>query len=160
MNKSIIEHIADLLVTRQETLTTAESCTGGGVAHALTILPGSSHWFDCAFVSYSDRAKQRLLGVTQTVLTQHGAVSKQTVIDMALGALRRSLSDFSVAVSGIAGPGGGSDEKPVGTVWFAFAYKHAPVQTRKQVFEGNRDQVREAAISSALAGILDCILRS
>ncbi|GAL30155.1 C-terminal domain of CinA paralog YdeJ [Vibrio variabilis] len=118
-------NLGQLLQQRDQVLVTAESCTGGGVATAITDIAGSSAWFDRAFVTYSNDAKMEMIGVKSETLGQHGAVSEPVVIEMAQGALSHSNGTLSVAISGIAGPGGGSDEKPVGTVCFAWASSQA-----------------------------------
>ncbi|BBU97311.1 nicotinamide-nucleotide amidase [Providencia hangzhouensis] len=129
-----------------KTVTTAESCTGGWVAKVLTDISGSSDYFQRGFVTYSNEAKHQMIGVKDESLQQYGAVSQQVVTEMATGALQEACADFAVSVSGIAGPGGGSVEKPVGTVWFGFAQKQADqtvlVTTQHQVFQGNRNEVR------------------
>ena len=129
-----------------KTVTTAESCTGGWVAKVLTDISGSSDYFQRGFVTYSNEAKHQMIGVKDESLQQYGAVSQQVVTEMATGALQEACADFAVSVSGIAGLGGGSVEKPVGTVWFGFAQKQADqtvlVTTQHQVFQGNRNEVR------------------
>lgn len=132
-------------------LAIAESCTGGWIAKCITDIAGSSQWFDRGFVAYTNRAKQDLLGVTPQVLLQFGAVSSQVVKEMAEGALLRSNADVALAVTGIAGPDGGSPDKPVGTVWFAWAARGQAVETRQMRFDGDRDMVRRAAVAAALA---------
>ncbi|WP_041523629.1 CinA family protein [Gilvimarinus agarilyticus] len=131
-------------------VSTAESCTGGGVASAITAIAGSSQWFETGFVTYANRAKTRLLGVTETSLTQEGAVSRTVVEQMALGAKAASGADLAVAVSGIAGPDGGTAEKPVGTVWFAWADASGAVVSECYVYQGDRAQVRYQACVTAL----------
>jgi len=130
-------------------LVTAESCTGGGLAYAITAIPGSSKWFERGFVTYSNESKQELLGVSSNTLEKYGAVSEQTVIEMAHGALRNSHADFSIAITGIAGPDGGTAEKPVGTVWFAWGTKDK-IQSQLKFFQGDRKSIREQAIEYAL----------
>ncbi|MGX4744154.1 nicotinamide-nucleotide amidase [Providencia rettgeri] len=129
-----------------KTVTTAESCTGGWVAKVLTDISGSSDYFQRGFVTYSNEAKHQMIGVKNESLQRYGAVSQQVVTEMAEGALLEACADFAVSVSGIAGPGGGSIEKPVGTVWFGFAQKQADqtvfVTTQHRVFQGNRNEVR------------------
>ncbi len=129
-----------------KTVTTAESCTGGWVAKVLTDISGSSDYFKRGFVTYSNEAKHQMIGVKDESLQRYGAVSQQVVTEMATGALQEASADFAVSVSGIAGPGGGSVEKPVGTVWFGFAQKQADqtvfVTTQHRVFQGNRNEVR------------------
>lgn len=143
------------LHARQRLLVTAESCTGGWLAKVVTDIAGSSQWFDRGFVTYSNAAKIEQLGVDESVLVQEGAVSEATVRDMALGALDRSRAHLAVAISGIAGPDGGSVDKPVGTVWVAWASGvPAAVVTKRSHFQGNRDNVRRAAVIAALEGII------
>lgn len=137
--------------------TTAESCTGGWIAQEITDVPGSSAWFDCGFVTYSNAAKQRMLGVKEATLQQFGAVSEEVVTEMVSGALRNSAADIAVATSGIAGPDGGSDEKPVGTVWFAWGDTEGEILTEKKVFSGDRENVRKQAVSYALNGFFQLL---
>lgn len=144
------------LCVRGAKVTTAESCTGGGIARAITSVPGSSQWFDCGFVTYSNEAKQRLLQVPVETLLAHGAVSGEVVSAMVKGAVDASAAEFAVAVSGIAGPGGGSTEKPVGTVWFAWRHPMGTV-TERHLFSGDRESVRNQAVLVALQGVLDCM---
>ncbi len=148
--------VAERLIAHNLRLATAESCTGGWVAKVCTDLAGSSHWFERGFVTYSNEAKQELLGVGQETLEAHGAVSEPTVREMASGALRHSRADVSVAISGIAGPGGGSAEKPVGMVWFAWGTPEG-ITARCERFDGDRELVRRAAVVVALAGLLDVL---
>ena len=129
---------------------TAESCTGGGVATALTDVAGSSQWFDRSYVTYSNAAKMQDLGVEPEVLARHGAVSAAVVEQMAAGALRASGADLAVAVSGVAGPDGGTAEKPVGLVWFALLRRGQTPQAQCQLFAGDRAAVRSAAVNAAL----------
>jgi nicotinamide-nucleotide amidase len=138
-------------------LATAESCTGGWVAECVTDVAGSSGWFDRGFVTYSNEAKSELLGVDPHTIEIHGAVSEVTVRAMAVGALRHSRAQVAVAVSGIAGPSGGTLEKPVGTVWFAWQRLGAECRTRLERFEGGRREVRRQAVAVALQGVLDVI---
>jgi nicotinamide-nucleotide amidase len=133
---------------------TAESCTGGMVAAAITDVAGSSAWFDRGFVTYANEAKCELLGVPAATIARHGAVSEATARAMAEGALARSRAFIAVAVTGIAGPGGGSPEKPVGTVCFAWAVRDAPTQAATRRFDGGRAAVRRAAAAEALHGLL------
>ena len=142
------------LRTLEAKVTTAESCTGGGIACAITAVPGSSQWFDYGFVTYSNEAKQRLLNVPAEILQAHGAVSEEVVCAMARGAAAAAMADFAVAVSGIAGPGGGSVAKPIGTVWFAWRYPHG-VTSKCHHFMGDRESVREQAVVVALQELLD-----
>ncbi|MBZ4193152.1 MAG: nicotinamide-nucleotide amidase [Candidatus Contendobacter sp.] len=143
------------LRTRNRTLAIAESCTGGWIAKVITDVSGSSGWFDRSFVTYSNAAKTDLLGVQAATIAQHGAVSAEVVAEMAAGALARSPADLVIAVSGIAGPEGGTPDKPVGTVYLAWARRGEPVQTEIRQFPGNRDEVRLEAVAAALQGVLD-----
>jgi nicotinamide-nucleotide amidase len=135
------------------TLVTAESCTGGWVAQAVTMISGSSEWFDRGFVTYSNAAKQEMLGVRSATLKKHGAVSEETAREMAKGALKNSNATFAVAVTGVAGPTGGSDKKPVGMVCFAFASSRR-VFSETRRFKGNRESVRRQSVVHALKGLL------
>ncbi|WP_020649449.1 CinA family protein [Solimonas variicoloris] len=154
MSDRLVERIAAALLARGEWLATAESCTGGLIAKLLTDLPGSSGWFERGLVTYSNLAKMELLGVPDAVLAEHGAVSDECARAMARGVLRAGPVDWGVAVTGIAGPGGGSDDKPVGTVWIAWSQRgHAP-DTHRFFFEGGRDSVREQTAQAALEGLL------
>jgi nicotinamide-nucleotide amidase len=136
-------------------LTTAESCTGGGIGEAVTRIAGSSQWFDRGFITYSNHAKQEMLGVLPQTLLQFGAVSEETALEMARGALTHSRANLAVAVTGIAGPDGGSAQKPVGTVCFAWAIKDGPYRAQTRHFDGGRDEVRRLAIEAALQGVHD-----
>ncbi len=145
------------LAARDEKLVTAESCTGGWIAKAMTDVPGSSDWFIAGLATYADDAKMALLGVPADLLRAEGAVSKAVVEVMARGALERTGADRAVAVSGIAGPGGGTEEKPVGTVWFAWARRadeEVALKTRLEHFQGDRDGIRRQAVSRALTGVM------
>lgn len=136
-------------------LATAESCTGGWIAKVCTDLPGSSEWFERGFVVYSNAAKQAMLGVSAGTLGRFGAVSEQVVADMARGALIHSEADFSVAVSGIAGPGGGTPDKPAGTVCFGWAGPDENLVTTTVLFAGEREAVRRRSVAQALEGLLE-----
>lgn len=149
--------VAELLLARKLMLTTAESCTGGWVATALTSLPGSSRWFERGFVTYSNRSKQEMLGVSAELLEQHGAVSEPVVRAMAEGALHHSHAQLSLAISGIAGPGGGVLDKPVGTVCLAWAAIGLPARSQVKHFPGDRQAVRLQAVQCALQGVLDVL---
>ncbi len=150
---SLAEQLGQVLGKRGLRLVVAESCTGGWLAKLLTDIPGSSAWFDYAVVSYSNAAKQTLLGVPATVLAEQGAVSQATVAAMAQGVMRHDAVDCAIAVSGIAGPSGGSADKPVGTVWLAWALGTV-ITTQQYRFPGDRDAVRRQAVSHALSGLL------
>ncbi|MBD1581699.1 CinA family protein [Pseudoalteromonas sp. S16_S37] len=154
--KTLAAQLGAILTDKRLTITTAESCTGGGISYALTDTPGSSNYVDRCFVTYSNEAKQALLGVSALTLTSYGAVSEQTVVEMATGAAQAAKADIAVAVSGIAGPGGGSDDKPVGLVWFAINIQ-GNVRSYKQVFSGERSYVRTQAIAFALKNIVSRI---
>lgn len=150
--------LGDVLHAQHQMVTTVESCTGGWVAKVLTDIPGSSSWFDRGFVTYTNQAKQDMLGVPAVVLEKYGAVSEQTVQAMARGGLNHSQADFSLAISGIAGPGGGTADKPVGLVCFAWAEKRetaAPrVWSAHHIFSGDREAVRRQAVATALKEML------
>ncbi len=148
--QNLSQQLGELLHQHGLVLTTAESCTGGGVASAVTDIAGSSAWFDRAFVTYSNEAKMEMLGVRESTLQQYGAVSEQTVEEMVLGALAHSRANIGVSISGIAGPGGGSADKPVGTVCFAWADKNGWLKIETLKFDGDRDQVRYQAVETAL----------
>ena len=134
-------------------MTCAESCTGGGIASAITDIAGSSQWFHAGFVTYANDAKQQLLRVSPETLVSEGAVSGAVVRQMAEGALMATSADIAVAVSGVAGPDGGTEDKPVGMVWFAWAMKNGVVTTLCVQFEGDRAAVRQAAVEQALIGL-------
>ena len=146
--------LAEQLSRRNQLLATAESCTGGWLAKVCTDRAGSSGWFDRGFVPYSNAAKQELLGVAAETLQRHGAVSRETVLEMVAGVLARSHAHWALAISGIAGPGGGSAQKPVGTVWFGWAGPGGWQLARKAQFEGDRDAVRQQAVATALQVLL------
>jgi nicotinamide-nucleotide amidase len=149
------EQLAAALRSAQLTLGTAESCTGGWLAKVVTDLAGSSIWFDRGFVTYSNGAKQEMLGVHRETLLSHGAVSEAVVAEMAAGALARSRAQVAVAISGIAGPGGGSPDKPVGTVCIAWAWPEDQLSTRRLQLEGNRDRVRRQSVQAAIEGMTE-----
>ena len=150
---TLVERLATQLQQRQWMLATAESCTGGLIAGACTDLSGSSNWFERGFVSYSNTAKNELLGVDMALIKLHGAVSEEVAQAMAAGALARSRAQVAVAVTGVAGPTGGTPDKPVGLVWFGFALP-GQVLTEKMNFPGDRAAVRTATVQHALAGLL------
>ncbi|WP_163834980.1 nicotinamide-nucleotide amidase [Spartinivicinus ruber] len=152
--KALAQQVGTFLIDQQLKLITAESCTGGWVAQVVTSIAGSSNWFEGAFVTYSNAAKRSMLEVSAQSLVQFGAVSKAVVIEMADGALAHSEADLAVAISGIAGPEGGSAEKPVGTVWIAWQLHEHPTITCCFHFSGDREQVRKQAVVEALKGIL------
>lgn len=153
-----IEALAGLLKAKKLRVATAESCTGGGIAKALTDLAGSSDWLECGFVTYSNESKQSMLGVEARTLDEQGAVSEAVVVEMALGAVARSNAQLAVAVSGVAGPGGGSAEKPVGTVWIAWALEDDICATCFH-FQGDREAVRYQTIEAAVGGLIAAVER-
>ena len=158
LNQSELERIAAEVGTRLqkrgEILVTAESCTGGWVGQCLTAIAGSSAWYDGGFITYSNTAKTRLLGVLENTLEQHGAVSEATARAMAEGAIARSGAHWSLAITGIAGPTGGSRKKPVGTVCFAWAQRDGGCVAETCRFEGAREAVRAQAVAHALTCVL------
>ncbi len=145
------------LERRQLMMASAESCTGGWIGQAVTMVPGSSAWFERGFVTYTYISKREMLGVKGTSLARHGAVSEQIVREMALGTLRASHAQVAVSVSGVAGPGGGTPDKPVGTVCFGWACAPRKVVVQTRRFRGDRDQVRRRAVAHALRGILQLL---
>lgn len=149
-----VEKLAEILGSRHQRLGVAESCTGGLVAARLTDLAGSSAWFECGFVTYSNAAKQALLEVPAATLQQFGAVSGPTVMAMTAGVLHRTGVDWALAVSGVAGPGGGSVDKPVGTVWIAWQGRAVAASSSRFHFSGDRAAVRDQAVRAALRGLL------
>ncbi|MEO6079056.1 MAG: nicotinamide-nucleotide amidohydrolase family protein [Steroidobacteraceae bacterium] len=151
--------VAAALLDRQIKVATAESCTGGYVAKLLTDVPGSSDWFECGLVTYSNESKQRQLGVSAATLADHGAVSERAVLEMAVGALVASGAQLAVAISGVAGPDGGTDEHPVGDVWFARAARHqddsvGAVAVHRR-FSGDRDAVRRHSAAFTMDLVLE-----
>lgn len=148
-----VQRLAAQLLQNQLKICTAESCTGGLIAKTFTDLAGSSDWFDRGFVTYSDQAKSDMLAVPASIIDDYGAVSEAVASAMASGALRHSEADFAIAVTGVAGPGGGSDDKPVGTVWIAIASRQQS-QAIKCRFSGDREAVRRATLLRALEEIL------
>lgn len=150
----LASELGQLLLRKKCSITTAESCTGGGLAYWLTAIAGSSAYVDRGFVTYSNKAKQQLLGVRSATLLQFGAVSEETVREMAEGAAKVAAAQVAVAISGVAGPGGGSAAKPVGTVCFGFVVQ-GKVSTQRLLFNGDRQHIRQQAIDHALQ---QCIL--
>ncbi len=149
------QQLGQYLLTHNGVMTSAESCTGGAVSAAITDIAGSSAWFDRAFITYSNEAKMEMLGVARDTLVVHGAVSEPIVAEMIRGALARSNATIGVAISGIAGPGGGTDEKPVGTVCFGFADKTGWQLIETLHFPGDREAVRQQATIHALRVLCD-----
>lgn len=159
MNDLITQHattLGHLLAGRGATVTSAESCTGGGIAEAITRVPGSSAWFGCGFITYSNQSKSALLAVPPVLIEQHGAVSETVVSAMVQGAMQQARADYGVAVSGIAGPTGGRPDKPVGSVWLAWAGPNAKFARLFQ-FDGDRAEVRQRATIEALVGLIECV---
>ena len=158
--RKLSESLVRDLAAAGKAVATAESCTGGWIAKSITDVDGSSAVFGYGIVSYSNGAKESILGVQNATIERHGAVSAEVVEEMADGVLHLSGADIAVAVSGIAGPGGGTDEKPVGTVWFAWAVRDgadAIVDTRLENFQGDRELVRELTVAHAMQGLLERI---
>ena len=151
----LIREVVHALKRQGLMLATAESCTGGWVAQVITSAAGSSEWFERGFVAYTNLAKREMLGVSTTTLSRYGAVSEQCARAMAEGALTHSHAQVALAITGIAGPSGGTLEKPVGTVCFAWAVKKRDTISRKHVFTGDREGVRRQAVATALQGLLE-----
>lgn len=149
--------VGNALKARGMMLAAAESCTGGWVAKVVTDIAGSSAWFDRGFVTYTNVAKQEMLGVNEETLRARGAVSEETVREMAEGALSHSHAQVAVAISGVAGPGGGTAAKPVGMVCFAWAVRGRPTRACTERFAGDREEVRRQAVVRALRGVLDAV---
>lgn len=149
----LAQRLGTELVRLQAQVSTAESCTGGGIAQAITRIAGSSAWFEAGYVTYSNAQKTKQLGVPDELFSQVGAVSAEVVEAMARGAQRKSGARFAVAVSGVAGPGGGTPQKPVGTVWVAWADAEC-VQAQRYLFAGDREAVRQQTIVAALEGLI------
>ena len=154
---SIAQQLGEMLCKKNAKLTTAESCTGGGISEAITAVSGSSQWFEFGFVTYSNGAKQKLLGVSKETLEEYGAVSEQIVKQMAQGAIQQSRADYAIAVSDIAGPEGGTEDKPVGTVWVCW---QTPTESwaQKFILSGDRQAVRKAAIKKSLQQLLQHLI--
>ena len=164
MNQKKLERISselgELLKLKDFTFTCAESCTGGWVGHALTSIPGSSEWFGSSFVTYSYEAKTEILGVSSQDLDSFGAVSEEIVEQMVSGAIDKSGADVGVAISGIAGPDGGTDTKPVGTVCFAWKINGQEIITSSEHFSGDRNEVRYSSVERALMGTIELIKKN
>lgn len=152
--RSDAERLGECLTAKELKLAAAESCTGGLLAKIVTDIAGSSAWFECSVVSYSNDSKQRLLGVPDEILQNYGAVSRETVVTMSSGLFKRTDADVVVSISGIAGPGGGSDEKPVGLVWFSWSERDKPLYAESCLFDGGRESVRRQAVQHALKHLL------
>lgn len=152
--RTLAEQVGEQLRARHDHLVTAESCTAGWIAKTVTDIAGSSDWFDCGMAAYSYEAKQALLRVRPQTLETHGAVSRETVIEMVSGALVNSGASVAVAVTGIAGPGGGTTDKPVGTVWVAWKRRGGYPKAELFLFDGDREAVRRQTVAVALRGLL------
>jgi nicotinamide-nucleotide amidase len=148
--RALAERAGRLLLQSARRVATAESCTGGWVAKCLTDVPGSSQWFERGYVTYSNPAKQESVGVSAELISSFGAVSRPVVEQMAAGALHASGADLAVAITGIAGPDGGSAEKPIGLVWLALAARGVPPMVQQYRFAGDRDAIRRASVAAAL----------
>lgn len=151
---ALAAQVGEVCKLRGRMLVLAESCTGGGLGEAITRIPGSSAWLDRGFITYSNAAKEEQLGVKVETLLTHGAVSEATAREMVLGALRWSRADTAAAITGIAGPDGGSREKPVGLVWFAWCVRGGAARVESRQLAGDRDAVRRQAVEIALKGLL------
>lgn len=152
--QQLVAELASELQAKSLSIATAESCTGGWLAKCCTDLPGSSNWFDRGFIPYSNQAKKDCLSVTTKTLNHFGAVSEQTALEMAKGALKHSRANLSVAITGIAGPDGGTLSKPVGTVWFAWATSPQHAEAALHTFSGDREMIRKQAVVTAINGII------
>ena len=150
----LVQQLSELLIERGWMIATVESCTGGMISESITRVPGSSDWFERGFVTYSNDAKQELVGVNSETLRDHGAVSSAVAREMAAGGIQSSRADLAVSVTGVAGPDGGSEEKPVGTVWIAWADRNGKVIDQGYLFSGDRQQVRMVSAQSAFAGAI------
>ena len=150
----LAQRVGEALKSQHLMLVTAESCTGGWIAKTVTDIAGSSNWFECGLAAYSYEAKQVLLGVRPQTLEQSGAVSRETVLEMVSGALVHSGGSIAVAVTGIAGPGGGTEDKPVGTVWIGWKRRGGYARADAFHFEGDREAVRRQSVAAALKGLL------
>ena len=153
----LAERLGQSLKAKGHKIATAESCTGGWIAQAITEIPGSSAWFDGGFVTYSNNAKVQMLGVNPKTLEEYGAVSAEVAKQMAAGALANSEADWAVAVTGIAGPDGGSEAKPVGTVYVAWQGKNGGVKVERLQLSGDRHQIRKQAVENAMEGVFDML---
>jgi nicotinamide-nucleotide amidase len=153
----LAEAVGQSLARHGQMLASAESCTGGWVGMVITAVPGSSAWFERGFITYTNQAKQDMLGVQNATLATHGAVSEATVLEMARGALTHSPADISLAISGIAGPGGGTPKKPVGTVCIAWAQRDGTQLATTCRLAGDREEIRARAVAAALRGVIELL---
>ena len=151
--------IAELLIAKRKSVVCAESCTGGWIAKTFTDIAGSSAWFECGVVAYSYQAKEALLGVQPSTLEVHGAVSQETCLEMVSGALARYGAGIAVAVTGIAGPGGGTEDKPVGTIWIGWKSRGGYADAKVFHFDGDRESVRRQTVAAALIGMRESLTR-
>lgn len=151
----LVKQLGLCLKSKTLRLATAESCTGGWIAKAITDLPGSSDWFECSVVSYSNASKHSLLCVPEDIIENFGAVSRETVLAMSDGLFKTTAADVVVSVSGVAGPGGGSDEKPVGTVWLGWGQRNQAAYAQEHHFTGDREAVRLQSVMAALTAVID-----
>ncbi|MES0327258.1 MAG: CinA family protein [Gammaproteobacteria bacterium] len=157
-NRTLAQQLGECLAARGVKLATAESCSGGWIAKTITDLPGSSAWFEGAIVCYSNESKHELLGVSEVTIKEFGAVSGDTVLEMTDGVFERTSADVVVSVSGIAGPDGGTDDKPVGTVWLCWGKRDKTSIAKEFHFEGDREAVRLQTVEAALMAVLDIMI--
>lgn len=155
--ENLVQTLGATFLKKNLRLATAESCTGGGLSYWVTSVSGSSNWFERGFVTYSNEAKIELLNVKPATIQSFGAVSEETAREMAEGALARSAANLSIAITGIAGPEGGTTDKPVGTVWIAYASAQFPTQAQMDIYTGSRNEIREKVIEKALRTLLDLV---
>lgn len=151
------QQVGVLLASKNLRLVSAESCTGGWIGQSITAIPGSSGWYECGFITYSNQAKHRMLGVQATTLLKYGAVSEQTAREMVTGALKMSTAQVAISVTGVAGPSGGSKEKPVGMVCLAWEFKQSAIHSTTHFFSGDRESVRRQAVATALLGVIELL---
>ena len=156
--RDLAEQLGECMTSKGMKLASAESCTGGWLAKIITDIPGSSAWFVGSVVSYSNEAKQSLLGVSADTLSEFGAVSGDTVLEMSDGLFAQTDADVAVSISGIAGPGGGSDDKPVGLVWLSWGKRDKSVFANSFNFDGDREEVRRQSVQQALENLLDLLV--
>jgi len=157
---NLVQRLAPQLIEQRKMLASAESCTGGWIAKSITDMDGSSLWFDCSIVSYSNTSKQELLGVKSATLDHYGAVSQPVVKEMVLGLLDRCCANMGISISGVAGPSGGTDDKPLGTVWIAWATPGVLIEAMRFQFDGDRNAVRLQAVFEALNGVQRLLLEN
>lgn len=155
-NQFLCQQLGELLLARNWTLSTVESCTGGALSSSITSVPGASQWFGYGFVTYANQAKQKLLNVSEKTLLEQGAVSEMAAREMVVGAREISSADVSIAITGIAGPSGGTLEKPVGSVWFAFSIADEIV-TKHHIFQGDRSSIQSQAVLMALQTLVSLV---